>query len=110
MGWMESGGVAVKVHRHPQCATYRWEVAVSTEPAKNLSLMAGQIINNIRSALEYVAFQIYLVGGGSPDGKLADKVACPIVNTATPWDSVVKKKVPGVWPEAADPPDKYISL
>jgi len=63
---------------------------VTTEPAKNLSLMAGQIINNIRSALEYVAFQVYLVAGGEPDGKLADKVAFPIVNTSDPWDSVVK--------------------
>jgi len=102
MGWMESGGIGVRTIRHPQFAMYRWEVAVTTEPAKNLSLMAGQIINNIRSALEYVAFQVYLVAGGEPDGKLADKVAFPIVNTSDPWDSVVKKKVPGVWPEAAD--------
>jgi len=102
MGWMESGGIGVRIHRHPQFAMYRWEVAVTTDPPKNLSLMAGQIINNIRSALEYVAFQIYLVAGGTPDGKLANEVAFPIVNTAAPWDSVMKKKVPGVWPEAAE--------
>jgi hypothetical protein len=102
MGWMESGGIGVRTIRHPQFAMYRWEVAVTAEPAKNLSVMAGQIINNIRSALEYVAFQVYLVAGGEPDGKLADKVAFPIVNTADPWDSVVNKKVPGVWSEAAD--------
>jgi hypothetical protein len=102
MGWMESGGIGVRTVRHPQFAMYRWEVAVSTEPAKNLPLVTGQIINNIRSAVEYVAFQVYLVAGGTPDGKLADKVAFPIVNTADSWDSVVKKKVPGVWPEAAD--------
>jgi hypothetical protein len=102
MGWMESGGIGVRTVRHPQFAMYRWEVTVTTEPAKNLSLMAGEIINNIRSALEYVAFQVYLVAGGTPDGKLADKVAFPIVNTAASWDLVVKKKVPGVWPEAAE--------
>jgi hypothetical protein len=65
-------------------------------------LLTGQIINNIRAALEYVAFQIYLVAGGAPDGKQADKVAFPILNTPNPWDSVVKSKVPGVWREAAD--------
>jgi hypothetical protein len=102
MGWMEGGGIGVRTARHPLFAMYFWEVAVTSEPTKNLPLMAGQIINNIRSALEYVAFQVYLVAGGTPDGKLADKVAFPIVNTADPWDSVVKKKVPGVWPEAAD--------
>jgi hypothetical protein len=101
-GWMESGGISVRSGRHPQFAMYIWEVAVTTEPAKNLPLMTGQIINNIRSALEYVAFQVFLVAGGTPDGKLADKVAFPIVNTPDPWDSVVKKKVPGVWPEAAE--------
>ncbi len=102
MGWMEGGGIALRTIRHPEFALYLWEVAVTAEPKKNLSLMAGQIINNIRSALEYVAFQVYLVAGGEPDGKLADKVAFPIVNTADPWDSVVKKKVPGVWSQAAD--------
>ncbi|GAT08070.1 uncharacterized protein RMCN_1203 [Mycolicibacterium novocastrense] len=102
LGWMEGGGIGVRTIRDPRFAMYRWEVAVTTEPAKNLSLMAGQIINNVRSALEYVAFQVYLVAGGEPDGKLADKVAFPIINTAGPWNSVVKKKVPGVWPEAAD--------
>jgi hypothetical protein len=101
-GWMEGGGIAVKTVRHPQFAMYVWEVTVTAEPAKNLSLMTGQIINNIRSALEYVAFQVYLVAGGTPDGKLGDKVAFPIVNIADPWDSLVKKKVPGIWPEAAD--------
>ncbi len=102
MGWMEGGGMGVRTVRHPQFAMYLWEVVVSAEPVKNLPLITGQIINNIRSALEYVAFQIYLVAGGAPDGKQADQVAFPIVNTANPWDSVVKKKVPGVWPEAAD--------
>jgi hypothetical protein len=102
MGWMESGGIGIRTIRHPRFAMYHWEVAVTTEPAKNLSLMAGQIVNNIRSALEYVAFQVYLAAGGEPDGKLAGKVAFPIVNTASPWDSVVKKNVPGVWPQAAE--------
>jgi hypothetical protein len=102
MGWTESGGISVRTIRNPRFAMYHWEVAVTAEPAKNLSLMAGQIVNNIRSALEYVAFQVYLVAGGEPDGKLAGSVAFPIVNTAGPWDSVVKKKVPGVWPQAAE--------
>jgi hypothetical protein len=66
MGWMESGGIGVRTVRHPQFAMYCWEVAVTTEPAKNLPLITGQIINNIRSALEYVAFQVYLVAGGAP--------------------------------------------
>jgi hypothetical protein len=101
-GWIEGGGIGVRSRRDPEFAMYLWEVAVTAEPAKNLPVMIGQIINNIRSALEYVAFQIFLVAGGAPDGKLADKVAFPIVNTPGSWGSVVKKKVPGVWPEAAD--------
>ena len=101
MGWMEAGGIAVRTVRHPQFAMYLWEVAISAEPVKSLPLLTGQIINNIRSALEYVAFQVYLVAGGTADGKQAERVAFPIVNTAGSWDSVVTKKVPGVWPEAA---------
>lgn len=43
-----------------------------------------------------------MVAGGAPNSKLSDKVTFPIVNTPGPWDSVVRKKVPGVWPQAAD--------
>ncbi|MGH3960406.1 hypothetical protein [Mycobacterium sp.] len=95
--WMESGGVSIRAIRNAQFVCYRWEVAVSAEPAKNFT---GEIINNIRAALQYVAFQIYLVARGTPEGKEADKVAFPILNTPNAWDSVVTKKVPGVWPEA----------
>jgi hypothetical protein len=65
-GWMANGGIGVRTVRHPHFAMYIWEVAVTTEPAKNLSLMTGQIINNIRSALEYVAFQVFWSPGVRP--------------------------------------------
>jgi hypothetical protein len=100
--WMDSGGVGVQVVRDPMFVCYRWNVVVSAEPRENLPLLAGVIVDHLRSALDYVAFQIYLAAGGTPDGPKADKVAFPIVNTAGPWESVVTKKVPGVWPEAAD--------
>lgn len=101
-GWTDSGGLGLRCIRHPEFALYRWDVVVTAEPPKNLAHMVGEVINNLRSALEYVAFQIYLVAGGEPDGKVAERVAFPILNTDGSWDSVVKKKVPGVWPEAAE--------
>ncbi|MFB1297642.1 hypothetical protein ACAG24_019190 [Mycobacterium sp. pW049] len=100
-GWMASDGIAVVTVRDPQFVHYSWQVRVTNPPTKNLPLMTGEIINNVRSALEYLAFQIYLKAG-SPDGKKAGSVAFPILNTPGSWDSVVKKKVPGVWAEAAD--------
>lgn len=36
MGWMENGGIGVRTVRHPQFAMYLWEVAVTSEPARNL--------------------------------------------------------------------------
>jgi hypothetical protein len=100
--WTQSGGIAVQTVRHPRWVCYLWNVAIGTKPSENLPLLAGEIVNNVRAALEYVAFQIYLVGGGTPDGEKAGSVAFPIRTTDDGWDSIVAKKVPGVWPAAAN--------
>src|SRR5262245_47335031 len=88
----QSGGIAVQTVRHPEWVCYLWNVAISAKPSENLPLLAGEIVNNVRAALEYVAFQIYLVGGGTPDGDKAGSVAFPIRTTDEGWDSIVAKK------------------
>jgi hypothetical protein len=33
---------------------------MNADPSENLALPAGEIFNNFRSALDYIAYQIYL--------------------------------------------------
>ena len=101
--WNEAGGIAIETVRDPVVALYKWNVAVSAVPSRNLSALTGDIVDALWKALDYIAFEIYRVAGGASDGGTARQVAFPIMRTEPDdWNSVVGRKVPGVWPEAAD--------
>jgi hypothetical protein len=88
--------------RDPRFARYGWFVVMNADPSENLALLAGEIFNNLRSALDYIAHQIYLKGGGEPDAKQAKYVAFPIVTEEARWDTAVAANVPYAWHEAVE--------
>jgi hypothetical protein len=98
--WQDTGGVEAQSRRSLQFVCYIGYVKVNTEPPINLPLRAGEILHALRTALDYIAFQIYLTGGGAPDGDKAHLVEFPIVDDPAKWDRVVQRKVPGAWPAA----------
>ena len=75
---------------------------MNADPSGNLAVLAGEIFTNLRSALDYIAFQIYLKGGGEPDAKEAKSVAFPIVTEVERWDKAVTANVPYAWDEAVE--------
>ena len=98
--WVDSGGVEVQSRRSLQFVCYIGYAKVNAPPPINLPLRAGEVLHSLRTALDYIAFQVYLVGGGTPDGPDAHKVTFPIVTDPDKWDRVVAGKVPGAWPAA----------
>ncbi|KUH70728.1 hypothetical protein AU184_03760 [Mycolicibacterium novocastrense] len=100
--WAQSGGIQVVGERDPVYARYGWFVVMHREPSENLALVAGEIFNNLRNALNYIAFQIYTVGGGDPTVKQAKAVAFPIVEEEERWKTVVAANVPNAWDEAVE--------
>jgi hypothetical protein len=100
--WVDSGGVEAQSRRSFQFVCYIGYAKVNAPPPINLPLRAGEVLHSLRTALDYTAFQIYLVGGGTPDGPDAHKVAFPIVTEPSKWEGVVARKVPGVWAAAVD--------
>jgi len=100
--WTTSGGIQLIGERDPEFARYSWGVSMTAEPNENLALLAGEIFNNLRSALDYVAFQIYLTGGGDATAKQAKAVAFPIVTEEEKWKKVVIANVPNAWGEAIE--------
>lgn len=96
--WVESRGVEAQSRRSVQFVCYFGYVKVNGLPVTNLPLKAGEILHNLRVALDYIAFQIYLAGGGTPNGSDAHKVEFPIVDDLARWDQIVARKVPGAWP------------
>lgn len=98
--WIDGGGVEAQSRRSHQFVCYKGFAKVNTAPPINLPLRAGEVLHALRTALDYTAFQIYLVSGGAPDGPNAHKVAFPIVSDPDKWKGAVAQKVPGAWPAA----------
>ncbi|GAB4662028.1 hypothetical protein MOKP64_43490 [Mycobacterium avium subsp. hominissuis] len=98
--WQDSRGVEAQSRRALQFACYIGYAKVNAAPPINLPMRAGEVLHALRSALDYIAFQIYLAAGGTPDGPDAHKVAFPIVTDPAKWERAVAGKVPGAWPAA----------
>ncbi|TPG23979.1 hypothetical protein [Mycolicibacterium hodleri] len=100
--WAKDGGIQIVGERDPVYARFGWFVVMNKEPSENLALLAGEICNNLRTALDYIAFQIYLAGGGDPSAKQAKSVAFPIVTEEERWAKAVKANIPVGWDEAIE--------
>jgi hypothetical protein len=98
--WQSTGGVEAQVRPHHELAYYTGYAKVNSESPINIPLRAGEVLHALRTALDYTAFQIHLVGGGTPDGKDARGVAFPIVTDASKWESSVSSNVRNAWPAA----------
>ena len=53
--WAKSGGSPVVGERDPRFARYGWFVVMNADPSETLALLASEIFNNLRSALDYIA-------------------------------------------------------
>lgn len=98
--WRCSGGVEAQVRPSHEFISYTGYAKVNAAPPINLPLRAGEVLHALRTALDYTAFQIHLVGGGTPDGPDARRVAFPIVTDPAKWQSSVTANVRNAWPKA----------
>lgn len=58
-----------------------WRAKVETEPPLSLSVIAGDLIHNLRSALDHLAQQLVLVNGGIPEDERNPKTQFPIITS-----------------------------
>lgn len=98
--WAKTKGIEFICERDRQYARYTWGIVMHREPESNLALLAGELFNNLRVALDYVALKIYQAGGGDPTARQARSVAFPIVDDEKSWDEAVSNAVPYAWDEA----------
>jgi hypothetical protein len=98
--WVQAKHVDVITERDSDFVRYIFGVALHEQPAKSLAVMAGEIFNNIRTALDYVAWQIYTAAGGELGDRGYRNVQFPITEDQAAFDKVVPHQVPDAWPEA----------
>lgn len=100
--WLDSGGIVVQLHPDPDLAQDIWYIAKVSEPEQSIEVLCADILGNLRSALDMIAWQIYLQGGGDSDSKAGKGIYFPIVEDSTKWEKELKSKAPTAWPEAVD--------
>jgi len=75
-----------------------WEVVVANEVPTELPLIFGDILHNLRSALDHMANAAVAANGAIPDCN----TAFPIYNSASEFESKCVRKIKGIGEQAVD--------
>jgi hypothetical protein len=90
----------VEVKRDPTTRKPVYFVSKIDAVPLDIPLILGDAIQNLRTALDHLAQQLYLVGTGSTD--LASHTTFPIADTALKHEALVAKSAKGMTQEAID--------
>jgi len=71
---------------------YRVRFAQADTPPADLALPLGDMLGNLRAALDYLVWQLVLVNGGTP----TTRSAFPVIRKAAAWPSVPVDRLAGV--------------
>lgn len=100
--WHSGGGLQLLQNRHPQFCLFQYDVHVTQDPEENLSILAGDVVHNLRVCLDYIATAIYTAGGGDLQSDQIKAVQFPIVRDEQQWAKKVAHNVPFAWDEAIE--------
>jgi hypothetical protein len=91
----------VGVRREPETRRLIYYVTEATPTPKELPAITGDIIQNLRSALDHLAYQLFLVGTGGNSGT-GTHVYFPIADSHAKYKGDLARKVNGMQKAAID--------
>jgi len=81
----------------PHTVHFRWIYDAVSDEARQatteLSLIYSDFLSNLRSALDYLAWQLVLVAGNTPDER---QTGFPVADTRQNWNSIRSQKLKGI--------------
>ena len=86
----------------PQIISQKWLLHVKSSPPNEVILGFGDVFSNLRSALDYIAWELYSISGGPADHSDARRIYFPIASDPVDFNRQRKSKLKGVWSEALD--------
>ncbi len=93
----------VAAKRNPETHQLVYYVASVQEVPRSISAIAGDVLQNLRSALDHLAYQLVCSGlGREPTEQEARAIAFPIARSAQELESLVPGKVKGASQSAMD--------
>lgn len=86
----------------PEKIFQKWVLHVKSLPPFDVILGFGDTLSNARSALDYLAWEIFVTGGGDPSSKEARFIYFPIASNSVDFNKQRKSKLKGAWSEAVE--------
>jgi hypothetical protein len=99
--WSAAGGIYLVANKDPNVMLWEFDVAITREPRTNLSALAGEVLDNVRKPLDYIAWRVYELGTAGRTERLDRQVSFPVVADAEQWTQRLNHQVPGAHPDAA---------
>ena len=96
-GYIDKKPYAVQTKRDPNTRRLIYFVACAREVPPKISAIAGDVLQNLRSTLDHLAFELFKRGGGTGDGK---HVYFPIFDDAAAYQSGSTGKTAGMKQDA----------
>jgi hypothetical protein len=98
--FLDSNPYVVRAQRDPQTRRPVYYLAAVRDVPPIISLLAGDIVQNLRSALDHLAFQLYMLGPGGVAGGAGSRTYFPIADDAAKYKIEAPRKVKGLRPDA----------
>lgn len=96
--WKKSN-VRIEYAKNDELLSEAWYLMIDDLPPVDFALTIGDILSNIRGALDYFAWQVYVASGGTAQDGQARNVYFPVLLPGKNWDNLVNAKLPGADPE-----------
>jgi hypothetical protein len=100
--FLETKPYAVSTKRDPQTRRLIYYVTKVDQTPIALASAAGDILHNLRSALDHLAYQLFLVGPGGAGGGKGNRVYFPIARDAAEYKRDSRQKMKGLHQHAID--------
>jgi hypothetical protein len=96
--FLDTGAYEVGSEKHPYRGNPIYKVIRADDPPASLSLIAGDAIHNLRSALDHLAWQLVLANGRAP----TRRTAFPIYESAERYMTKDQRVIEGISAEAVE--------
>jgi hypothetical protein len=101
--FLETKPYAVSTKRDPQTRRLIYYVTKVDQTPIALASAAGDILHNLRSALDHLAYQLFLVGPGGGGGGKGNRVYFPIARDAAEYNKKdTRQKIKGLRSDVVD--------
>jgi hypothetical protein len=98
--FLDSRPYEVGTRRDPQTRRLIYYLVAVRDVPPDIGLIVGDVIQNLRSALDHLAFQLYLLGPGGQAGGTGSRTYFPIADDSAKYKIEAPRKIKGLRPEA----------